>query len=103
MEQPLFELSVNEGRIGALVIGGLNPIATIEEIGASVGSWALAGIIKYERFFRFTEMDDRIRELRGLCSSVTIVKGLTSLRSRWPTDEFQGQEVWGASNMEKSF
>ncbi|MBU0729394.1 MAG: DUF128 domain-containing protein [Proteobacteria bacterium] len=62
--QPLLEVPVNEGRIGAIVIGGLNPAATLEETGVKVGSRALAGMIEYERFFNFTEMDDRINKLR---------------------------------------
>lgn len=64
--QPLMEVPVNEGRIGAVVIGGLNPAATIEETGVKVGSRALAGMIEYEKFFHFTEMDDRISKLRRL-------------------------------------
>jgi len=61
--QPLLEVPVGEGRIGAIVIGGLNPAATLEEAGVNVGSRALAGMIEYERFFRYTEMDSRVREL----------------------------------------
>ncbi len=61
--QPLLEVPVSEGRIGAIVIGGLNPAATLEETGVNAGSRALAGMIEYERFFRYTEMDDRMREL----------------------------------------
>lgn len=64
--QPLLEVPVDEGRIGAIVIGGLNPAATLEETGVNVGSRALAGVIEYERLFRYTEMDYRMRALCGL-------------------------------------
>ncbi|MEN8136056.1 MAG: NrpR regulatory domain-containing protein [Thermodesulfobacteriota bacterium] len=61
--QPLLEVPVNEGRIGAIVIGGLNPAAALEETGVRVGSRALAGMIEYEKLFHFAEMKERLNAL----------------------------------------
>ena len=61
--QPVLEVPGNEGRVGAIVIGGLNPAATLEETGVKVGSRALAGMIEYENLFHYSEMDERLRDL----------------------------------------
>ncbi len=58
--QPLLEVPVNEGRVGAIVIGGLNPAATLEESGVKVGSRALAGMIEYDELFHYSEMGERL-------------------------------------------
>jgi hypothetical protein len=60
--RPLMDLPVSEGRIGAVVIGGLNPIAILEERGRRVQSRALAGLMEYNRLFSFRELPDRVRE-----------------------------------------
>jgi repressor of nif and glnA expression len=61
--QPLLEIPVTEGRVGAVVIGGLNPAAILEEKGVKVKSRALAGMVEYERLFHYREMKDRISRL----------------------------------------
>ncbi len=61
--QTLLEIPVSEGRVGAIVIGGLNPVAILEETGVRVYSRALAGLIEYNKFFRFEELEDRIMAL----------------------------------------
>lgn len=58
--QPLLEVPVIEGRVGAIVIGGLNPAAILEEKGIKVKSRALAGMVEYEKLFHYSEMSDRI-------------------------------------------
>lgn len=59
--QPLLEIPVIEGRVGAIVIGGLNPVAILEEKGIKVQSRALAGMVEYEKLFLYQEMEERIR------------------------------------------
>jgi len=54
--QPLLDIPVSGGRIGSVVIGGLNPIAVLEEKGIRIHSRALAGIIDYERLFHYTAL-----------------------------------------------
>jgi repressor of nif and glnA expression len=53
---------VIEGRVGAIVIGGLNPVAILEEQNIKVQSRALAGMVDYERLFPYHEMEERIRK-----------------------------------------
>lgn len=59
--QPLLEIPVPEGRAGAVVIGGLNPIAILEETGTRIQSRAMAGMVEYERLFHYKEMEERLR------------------------------------------
>ncbi len=53
------EIPVSEGNIGAVVIGGLNPIAILEEAGFEVHSRALSGLIPYDRLFAYCELEER--------------------------------------------
>jgi repressor of nif and glnA expression len=59
----LFEIPINEGRLGAIVIGGLNPMAILEESGVKVESHALAALIDYRRLFYYTEFEKHFREI----------------------------------------
>jgi len=61
--QPLLEIPVMEGRLGAIVIGGLNPVAILEEKNIKVRSRAMAGMVEYERLFHYGEMEERIRKI----------------------------------------
>jgi HTH-type transcriptional regulator, global nitrogen regulator NrpRI len=60
---PLLEIPVGEGRVGAVVIGGLNPVAVLEESGLHVFSRALAGLIDFERLFHYSELKRRLNNL----------------------------------------
>ncbi len=57
------EIPVSEGNLGAIVIGGLNPIAILEEAGFEVHSRALSGLIPYERLFSYLELEERAIQL----------------------------------------
>lgn len=59
--QALLEIPVGEGRVGAIVIGGLNPVAIIEESGVRVHSRALAGLVDFQRLFHYRELEERLR------------------------------------------
>lgn len=59
--QTLLEIPVSEGRVGAIVIGGLNPVAILEETGVRAYSRALAGLIDFNRLFHYEEMESRVR------------------------------------------
>ncbi len=61
--QPLLEIPVMEGQIGAVVIGGLNPVAVLEETGIRVQSQAMSGLVEYEHLFHYREMGERARAL----------------------------------------
>jgi repressor of nif and glnA expression len=61
--QPLLEIPVTEGRVGAIVIGGLNPVAILEEQEIKVQSRALAGMVEYDKLFPYQEMEERIKKV----------------------------------------
>jgi repressor of nif and glnA expression len=60
--QPVLGLPVSPGRIGSTVIGGLNPIAILEEMGYRVYSRALAGLLDYSGLFSFEELPDALKQ-----------------------------------------
>jgi repressor of nif and glnA expression len=58
--RPLLDIPVSEGRLGLVVVGGLNPVAILEEQGVRVyRTGALAGLMQYERLFNYQELGDR--------------------------------------------
>ena len=61
--QRLLEIPVGEGRMGAIVIGGLNPVAALEEMGVRVHSRALAGLLDFNRLFPYHELGTRLEKL----------------------------------------
>jgi HTH-type transcriptional regulator, global nitrogen regulator NrpRI len=61
--QAVLDVPVSEGRVGAIVIGGLNPVSILEEKGIRAYSRALAGLIDFGRLFRYEEMESRLSEL----------------------------------------
>ena len=56
----LLDIPVNEGMAGAIVIGGLNPVAILEETGVRVYSRALAGLTDFDHLFHYSELESRI-------------------------------------------
>ncbi|MAG13513.1 MAG: hypothetical protein CMN78_02835 [Spirochaetales bacterium] len=63
--QDVSEIPVSEGNIGAVVIGGLNPIAILEEAGFEIHSRALSGHVEYSRLFSYEELEDRAHTVTG--------------------------------------
>jgi len=63
--QDVSEIPVSEGNIGAVVIGGLNPIAILEEAGFEIHSRALSGHVEYSRLFSYRELEERAHALTG--------------------------------------
>ncbi len=61
--QPLPEIPVQQGRVGAVVVGGLNPAGILEERGIATQSLALAALAEYEILFPYEELDARISNL----------------------------------------
>ncbi len=59
----LLDIPVSEGRIGAIVIGGLNPIAVIEESGTRLQSIAMSGQLDFRELFHYSEMPERLEQL----------------------------------------
>ena len=64
-DQPILDIPVSEGRIGAIVVGGLNPIAVLVESGHHLTqSGAISGMMDYHRLFPYTQLHDRMNALR---------------------------------------
>jgi repressor of nif and glnA expression len=61
--RPLLQIPVNEGCVGGVVMGGLNPVAIFEESGVRVVSRALSGLVDYNELFHFSELDARLKKL----------------------------------------
>ncbi len=61
--QPVLGIPVDGNRLGAIVIGGLNPVAILEEIGVRVQSRALAGLVDFKTLFPYTELAQRLKDL----------------------------------------
>jgi repressor of nif and glnA expression len=60
---PLLEIPVHEGRVGAIIAGGLNPVAVMVERGKKLESKALAGLVGYDQLFPYDELDERVRDM----------------------------------------
>jgi repressor of nif and glnA expression len=60
--QTLLEVPVSEGRIGSIMVGGLNPVAILEETGVRVHLKALAGLVEFNKLFHYTELKQRLEE-----------------------------------------
>ena len=57
----LFDIPVNEGRVGGVVPSGLNAVAYLEENGIEVKSNALSALVDAKQMFSFRELKNRIR------------------------------------------
>lgn len=60
--ESLLGIPVSEGRIGVVTIGGLNPIAVLEEKGYRVFSRALSGLMNYEKLYKYTQLPEKIKQ-----------------------------------------
>lgn len=61
--QSLYGVSVGPQRVGAIIIGGLNPMSIFEETGLRVRSSALSGLVDFNNLFHYTELKDRLAAL----------------------------------------
>jgi len=59
--QSVLGLSVNAGRIGAAVVGGLNPVAVLTETDHQVECQALAGLLDFHRLFPYEELSRALK------------------------------------------
>lgn len=59
--QPVLDIPVPHGRVGAILVGGLNPIAILEEREHRVFSRALSGLVEYDRLFSYEEFPTRLQ------------------------------------------
>ena len=54
--QPLLQMPVGMDRVGMVIVGGLNPVAALEESGIHTESTAMAVLYDYERLTPFSEL-----------------------------------------------
>lgn len=54
--QPLFEVPVSSDKVGLMVVGGLNPIAALEELGINTQSKAMSVMMDYKELTPFAEV-----------------------------------------------
>jgi len=59
--QPVLGITPSPGRFGAVVVGGLNPIAILEEMGYRVFSRALSGLLEYCRLIPAEELPELLK------------------------------------------
>jgi len=59
--QPLLDIPVSEGRIGAIIVGGLNPLAILEESKLHLSSRAMSGVVEYDTLFPYSELEERVK------------------------------------------
>lgn len=67
--QPVLGCPVGEGRIGTVVVGGLNPIAIVEESGHRTESRALSGLLDFHRLFSYQELPEALSRLAPKASA----------------------------------
>jgi hypothetical protein len=54
--QPLLEMPVGLDKVGMIIVGGLNPIAAIEEAGITTVSKAMSTLYKFSDLMKFKEL-----------------------------------------------
>lgn len=62
-DMSLCEVPVSAGSLGIILIGGLNPVAILEESGIRLDSFALSGLVEYGRLFPYVELAERAKAL----------------------------------------
>lgn len=54
--QPLLEMPVNMDKAGMIIVGGLNPVAALEETGIPTVSKAMSTLYKFSELMKFREL-----------------------------------------------
>jgi repressor of nif and glnA expression len=54
--EPVCEMTVESNRAGIVVLGGLNPLAAVQEAGMDVESHAMSTLIEYKNLVPFEEL-----------------------------------------------
>lgn len=62
--RPLLEIPVPMGRAGMIVVGGLNPVAAVEEAGIPTHNRAMTGLFDFERLIPYQQL----RDLEGIAA-----------------------------------
>lgn len=62
--QIILETPVSEGRVGAIVVGGLNPVSILEENGYRIQARAMSGLMEFNKLHHYSEIHKRLRQVR---------------------------------------
>lgn len=54
--EPVCEVSVGSNRVGAILVGGMNPLAAVEETGIETENFAMSSVIDYRQLTSFWEL-----------------------------------------------
>jgi repressor of nif and glnA expression len=54
--KPLLEVPVGIDKVGIVIVGGLNPVAALEERGIPTESKAMSTLFEYSRLVPFTDV-----------------------------------------------
>jgi HTH-type transcriptional regulator, global nitrogen regulator NrpRI len=57
--RPVLGFPVSEGRTGLILVGGLNPLASVEQSGVSAGNSAMAELYDFAKLETYTELAER--------------------------------------------
>lgn len=63
--QSIYGIPVGPNRIGAVIIGGLNPMSIFEETGLRIHSKALSGLIDFHHLFHYSELREQLATIGG--------------------------------------
>jgi len=55
VSEPVCEVAVELNRVGIVLVGGLNPVAAVEEAGIEVESHAMSSVVEYKELVDFEE------------------------------------------------
>lgn len=59
--QPLLDIPVGIDRVGIVVVGGLNPIAAVEEAGIRTYTSAISTLYEYQQMVNFKELSESLK------------------------------------------
>jgi repressor of nif and glnA expression len=56
ISEPICEIAIDLNRVGAILIGGLNPVAAAHEAGIESENYAMSALIDYEKLIPIDEV-----------------------------------------------
>jgi len=54
--QPVCEINLDLNRIGMVLVGGLNPVAAVEEAGITTDNYPMSSLVEYRRLVKISEL-----------------------------------------------
>jgi hypothetical protein len=57
VSEPVCQIPVEMNKVGVVLVGGLNPVACVQEAGIVVENRAMSAVMNYAELTPFTDMD----------------------------------------------